>query len=762
MADDQGVVVQIENDPDNTIRVNHQADSIETDQPEGGVVVQLNAGVNSRDDGENKFYQNLAERIDSVKLSQIANDLYDAISKDDESRKQSLDIRAKGLKLLGLKLEEPQSTVADSSAGVEGLSTVRNPVLLDAMLRGWANARAELLPAEGPAKIEIDDEGPAAEEDLADRLEQDFNHYLTQVATEYYPETSHMLLWGTYFGGSGFKKVYRCPMRERPVAESVPVEDLIVSDAAKDFRSCERITHQSEMRQSVMKRMKFLGVYRDASLTQPTPEHNTVDTTVANIQGVKAERDRPQDQPYTIWECQCELDLDEYAPKQYKGKGIPLPYRVTMDKDSREILALYRDWHEDDEQATRKRLYVKYPYIPGPGFYGTGMLGLLGNLANELTTVDRESLDAGKYASFPAGLIQKLAGRQNTSDFRLAPGEFIPVETNNLPLNQVVMPLPYKDVTAGLMAMRDKVLAQAKEISGSAEIPGAEGLANIPVGTMLAQIEQATKVTAAAHKDMYVAQCDEFDLMLDLFRENPEDFWRSNKIAPDNYWNAEKLLAALENHKLVPRADPNTPSHVHRLAKGLAIAQLFQNPAFLPYLNPKEALERIMRVLREDPTNLVIDPPPQQGGADPTQMVAAQAKMKMADAAQMKAQVQAAQVQTKASSDKDDAAIKAAQLASEQQIENTRLAREQVIHAHDVQKDAHDAQMAQHEHALNTAVAGHEAQMAHAAHGLAVQQHQDQHALGVAQAAQQGEQADREHDLSTYQALNPPKPAKKE
>jgi len=257
----EGIQVVIE-DEDGKVTTDPITGTVATPQPDGGVVVQLDAHRPKKagDDDEDKFYRNLADDIAPNDLSLIANDLHDQIAADDRSRGNHLEIRARGLGLLGLELKEPRATVGDTSSAVEGMSTVTNPLLLEACLKGWANAQAELLPSDGPVKVaNKDDASVQSEDNLADAFERDLNHYLTKTATEYYPDTSHMLLWGTYFGGSGFKKIYRCPMKRRPVSESVDEKDLIVSDTTKDLRSCARITHQIPMRPSVMKRMELMG-----------------------------------------------------------------------------------------------------------------------------------------------------------------------------------------------------------------------------------------------------------------------------------------------------------------------------------------------------------------------------------------------------------------------------------------------------------------------------------------------------------------------
>ena len=757
MAEASGISVVIDDD-DGGVSIDPASGSIATNQPDGGVVVQLDPRRKSSEDDEaNEHFRNLVDDIDATELARIANELCDAISKDDESRKNSLAIRARGMDFLGLELKEPRANVGDSSAAVEGMATVTNPLLLDACLKGWANAQAELLPSEGPAKVEDSQtEASQAEEDLAEALERDFNHYLTVTATEYYPDTSHMLLWGVYFGGCGIKKVYRCPLRKRPVSESVDIKDFIVSDTTKDLRSCGRITHQIEMRPSVMKRMKLLGAYRDVPLGQPpTPTVGETEAKIASIQGVNPSIQRPEDHPYTLWETQCEIDLEEFAPGKFKGKGVPLPYLVTMDKDAREILAIRRDWHEDDEDCQRARLYIKYPYVPGPGFYGTGLLNILGNSSAAMTAAWREALDAGMFANFPSFIIAKLAGRQNTSDFRVSAGTGVPIDTGNMPINQVVANMPYRDVTPGLLSLIDKITAQAKEAGGMPDLPASEGIQNVPVGTMLAQIEQATKVMAAAHKGMHGAQAEELGLLADLFRMYPEDFSRLNKKCPPGFWTEQKLTQALNDCNLVPRSDPNTPSHIHRVAKAVGLVQLATNPMLAPFFSVKEMLTRVLRVIREDPEGLLVDPQPMAGGAPAgptTDPLIGQARMLSAQAQMQGNQVKAQDNQAKLGIDQE-------KLQISRETASANLAKEMIIHQRDaaVEERArlHDQAMEAKSQAADQGHQAHERAMAQGGLALEGQQQAHDQTMDVAQHGL----AEKQHELEVYQAKHPPKPA---
>ena len=368
MADTGQLRIVVSDGDEDTILVDPDTGTITQMTDDGGAIVHLDAKAGFGPQEDKGWFDNLANDIDGIKLSVIVNDLVEGIKADDQSRQGWLNNATRGLDLLGLQLESASADVATTGDGPV-MSKVKNPLLLEACLKGWANAEAELLPADGPVKVKSDGRETSGEDDQADRLERAMNHYLTVTATEYYPQTSHMLLWGTYFTGGGFKKVYRCPRRKRPVSEKVDGKDLIVSNTATDFRSCGRITHEIEMRPSVFKLMQLIGAYRKTAGAQPNPEPNQVDSKIAAIQGTDPAPSRPEDKPYTIWETQCELDLDDFIPKgsKFKGQGIPLPYVVSIDKDNEELLSIRRDWMEDDQWCSRIRMYVKYPYVPGPG-----------------------------------------------------------------------------------------------------------------------------------------------------------------------------------------------------------------------------------------------------------------------------------------------------------------------------------------------------------------------------------------------------------
>lgn len=773
--------VVIDNDAD--IHIDPETGTVEETQPNGDVIVRLDEHrPGADDDDDDEWFGNLADKIQNGQLSAIANELFEAIEADDRSRAQSLQNHVRGLELLGTMLQEPSSGVADD---VAGMSKVTNPLLLEAVLKSWANSSAELLPADGPVKIKDDGTETKADDELAEIYQRGMNHYLTKVAKEYYPDTSHMLLWGVSFKGAGFKKVYRCPMRRRPVSESVDAKDLIVDNTAKDFASCGRITHQIPMRPSVMKRMKLLGAYRDVTLTQPTATPGVVDEKIAAIQGTEAKPTRPEDQPYTIWETQCELDIPEFAPEGFKDEGIPLPYLVSMDKETREILSISRDWEEEDEHCQRQQMYVRYPYVPGPGFYCTGLLNILGNASAAMTAAWREALDTGMFANFPAGLIAKLGGRQNSATFRLSPGQFEPVETNGLPIGQVVMGLPYKDVTPGLLALIEQITTQARALGGAAELPAGEGLANVPVGTMMAQIEQATKVMASAHKGMHQAMTEEIGLLVELFRRHPEDFWRQNKECPKDYWTQEKLIQAIDSCNLVPVSDPNVPSHLHRVAKALGLVQLSAMPQFQSRLDPDEVLRRVLAAIRVDPVGLVVAAPP-----SPPPSPEEQAKLITAQAKTAEANAKLGKLQTDAQDADNKTTLKQAELSAQKEIKTADITKELIIHASDREKiasaerreqmatqmklhlDDQAGQLQREKHGLDLVKHGvgamhedrtheHERGVHEDEHGLARLTADREHGMAMREHALEVDKAAHEAAVNVHETLNPPPAAPK-
>ena len=584
MGPDEDVMVEIAEGPEKR-QADDRGNIIRIEHDDGSVSISLDGrSVDGESDAERarEWFSNLVDDIGPGDLNLIAEDLLRGIGDDLESRKDWIEDRAQGLKLLGLKIEIPGLQGAVDGAPVEGMSRVRHPLLLEAVLRFQANARSELLPTDGPVKVRDDaDKESLDQQELAEALENDLNHYLTATAKEYYPDTDKMLFM-LGFGGTAFKKVYFCPLRGRPVSETVDADDLIVNNNATTLSDAKRVTHRVYMRESTVRRLQILGVYKDIDLT--TPMYQDVDATQrekADIQGIDTDPRNMEDRDREIYECYCELDIPGFEHK-YKGKitGLEIPYRVTIDKSSREILSIVRNYDEPtgdvgDELPEARQNFVKYTFVPGMGFYDIGLLHILGNTTNAVTAAWREMLDAGMYANFPGFLMADTGARQNTNIFRVPPGGGALVKTGGVPINQAVMPLPYKEPGPAMMNLVTNIVETGQRVGGTAEVSVGEGRQDAPVGTTIALIDQATKIMNSVHKRMHSAQADEFQLLVRCFREHPESFWnRCRKPTVD--WNEQRLIQALNDCELVPQADPNTASHMQRVMKIMALKQLQQ------------------------------------------------------------------------------------------------------------------------------------------------------------------------------------------
>lgn len=585
MMDDQEPDVEISQeepgDGDNPT-YDDKGNLLRIDHADGSITVSIDGRPIGKKDNPNEdksWFANLADdKIDEEELSKISEQLLRGINDDIDSRSEWMDSRAQGLRLLGLSVESPNIAQSGDGAPVEGMSKVRHPLLLEAVLRYQANARGELLPTDGPVKITDNSNNGSSElDELAEAFQKDFNHYLTKTATEYYPDTDRMLFMQG-FGGCGFKKIYNCPLRNRPVSESVDADDLIVNNIATDLANAKRVTHRMMMRPSVVKRMQLIGAYRDVELSDPQERKtDAVEEQKADQQGVSKTNTRAEDRDREIFECYCELNIPGFEHKRNgKPTGLEVPYRVTIDKSSQKILSVVRNFDKPDgSQALpiAKVRFVKYPFVPGLGFYDIGLLNILGNTTNAITAGWRELLDAGMFASFPGFLYSDQGARQNTNIFRVPPGGGAKVNTGGQPISNTIMPLPYKEPSGALMQLVQNMSEYGQRVGGTAEMAVGEGKQDAPVGTTLAVIEQATKVLNAVHKRLHTAQSEEFQLLVECFRENPQAFWQNNK-RPAYPWDEQTFREALDNYYLNPQADPNTASSTQRLMKASALIQL--------------------------------------------------------------------------------------------------------------------------------------------------------------------------------------------
>ena len=618
--------------------------------PGGGVEINFNP-VQKEIDSEaaSDHDENLAFHVDSGELVSVADTLMRLVKDDITRQEDRLKDIVTGIDLLGLKLEQPHD-----EPGMEGISVVHHPLLLEAVMRFQASCRGELLPADGPVKV--DNEGDQTEQmDLESKaLEDDFNFYLTTGAPEYYPDTDRMF-FSLGLGGEAYKKVYYHPLKQRPVSETIDRKDIILSDGAVSLESCSRVTHRSKMKPSDVKRLQIAGAWRDVSLMSNfLGLGNPVEITLQEIAGVDPKTTlEPNETDREIWEVYCELHLKGFENKD----GLPLPYRVTIDKESREILDIRRWWEEGDEFFIRKEVFVEYVFVPSLAGLNIGLLHILGNAARALTAAWRIALDNGMLANFPGGVMARSTGRQQTTTIRVGPGQVAPMDVDGVPLKEAFLPLPYRDVTTGFLNIMQSVEQTAQRLGGTAELQVGEGRQDAPVGTTIAMIDQAQKTLSAVHKRMHSAQQKEFGLLRDLFKIYPESLWRSNKN-PGFQKNAVMLQAALENYSIVPKADPNTASQTLRIQKSIALMQMaMQMPTMF---DMKAVAKRVLDTCGIEDNDALFSTamPPQAPPVDPAQMLAAQAQMVAAQAKQQDSQVKAAALQQKQQADTLDVATK--------------------------------------------------------------------------------------------------------
>lgn len=706
--------------------------SLQIPTADGGLVISFGPRPNARKTSHD-FDDNLAEELSEPELAAIAERLMLGIEQDLSSRDAWLQNMSDGISLLGLEVKNPRGAATAASAPAEGVSTVDHPLLLEAVLRFQANAYGELLPADGPVKVRNDGEGDTLAARLADALEKDLNHYLTKVAKEYYPDTDRMLLQ-LGFCGISFKKGYHDPIKRRPVIASIDAKDLIVSNAATDLDGAGRVTHSIKMRPSLLKRMQLVGAYRNIDLGAPPMGQlkNAVDQKIDQIQGIAPPTFvDPGDEPRELYECYCEIEIPGFE-HELDGEltGLPLPYKVVVDKESRKVLEIRRNWHEDDEFCLPRNRIIAYVFVPGLGFYGIGLLNILGNATKAVTAAWRLMIDAGMFANFPGFLYVKSLAKQMTNQFRIPPGGGQAIDTVGGDIRASVMALPYKDPSAVFIQLIDNIATQAQRVGGTAELQVGEGKQDAPVGTTLALIEQATKLMSAVHKRMHQAQGQEFDMLRSLLMEDPEALWRHNRkskvlkmltqqagqqalVDAQNQAHEKHkqiFLAALNDLLLTPAADPNTSSMTERYMKVVAMRQMAATNQDLD-LNAIDA--RALQVMGIDDPQTYFKPKPPPGTPVPPPP-----EQVMAEATKIAAQAKMLDTQIKGQSMNQQLQVKMADIQGRQRVAELGVAKEIYIHQGTSQQKMQSdgvailTKRAEQEHDLQKTQMGHQAQFA--------------------------------------------------
>jgi len=694
------------------------------------------------------FDDNLAEHMDETDLSGISARLLQGIEMDIASRAVWESNVAKVVELMGVKLEDASPKVG--SAG--RVANVGYPLIMDAAIGFWSKALPELLPAAGPVKVRDDEPAPVqitpdsaagapgaghnggpeliegddpappvvGRSEIAEALEKDMNHYLTVVDRSYYQDYSRML-FSLGPTGTEFRKVFHCPIKKRPVSQWVKGLNLIISPDSTAMSDAGRITERIEMRQPVVKRLQVSGHWRNVDLTQPVQEFNDAKQTIDAAEGIDGTSQEPRDIPHTIYECYTELDLvgfeheeesedwdggDAEAPDRWDRTALPLPYRITIDKTSRKVLEIRRNWREDDELMAPRQRYVMYGLVPGMGFYYYGYLHILGNAQRALTACLQMLLDAGMFASFPGFLIAKGMARQVNTDMVVNPGQGQEIDTLGKPIGDAVLPLPYKDPSAVLVQIMELLADKSQKMVGEADVPIGEGRADIPVGSALVGIEQAKQVMSAVHKGLHASQAEEFLLLHELFIEDPSALSRFAKNPARKWEQAEELASKT----LVPASDPNVPSHVHRIMQAVGLLQMASSQPGV--LSPKWVASKVMRIIGIGFDQSSFAPPQQGPQPDPAKMAAIQQKeaesQRKAAQASAEMQLRMLEIQMNMEAKKAENASRERIATIQEQIEAWRLYIEE-IRAQRVA--AHDAAEQTLEHAnrvVTTGLAAHD------------------------------------------------------
>ena len=555
------------------------------------------------------------------------------------------------------------------------------------------------------------------------------NWYLTTSDRGYYPDFAKMLMNRNLIGVA-FREIFRCPIERKPISRWIMAQDFIVSGSPAHLDQVGlRVTVRKKVKRSVMRRLQRSGHYLDIALVRPTGIASTTEVIIGETEGVMAMPTLPRDYEHTVYECNTEsglwedpefevLDLDENG----RDPGFPLPYRIAMDEDSRAVIGIYRAWRQGDPDYRRKKRYVKYGMIPayGGGFYDWGFLQLAGNPTQGATMLQRAGIDAGVLSNFPAWLIAAGAGsRMDNTVFRPGPGEVVKAPTTaGAKLSDVLMPFPYKPVSPESMALTQKLEGDVTDLGGVVEIPVGEGrIGNTPVGTIMSYIESVSMVPGAIHKADHQTQAEEFQILRDLLAEDPEAIWRGNRSPARRWQSAEEL----QSPDISPRADPNTPSQIHRLLKVQGQIMLGGLPQFQGIADNRAIYKHATEVLvGQDAAQYTLpEPPPQAAPPDP-KIVAAQIK---AESEQQQLQLKSQEAQAEHAGKMQEIQQESADKAADRQAANEREAMK-LMGAHAKAGADAGAQAADHAHAANQAAAdrSHDVGLAAMDHAATTQQ----------------------------------------
>ena len=556
-----GLIEQDPEEADITIAIeNPESVAIETD--DGGMIIDFDP--NATPVGDEGFDSNLADFMDDDVLMELGNELVSAYNGDKESRADWEETYTKGLDQLGLKIEERTQPWA-------GACGVFHPMLSEAVIRFQSQSITEMFPAQGPVRTKIVGKITDEKTKQAQRVQDYLNYLLTYEMSEYRTETEKML-FSLPLAGSAFRKVYFDPSLDRPSSIFVPAEDVVVNYGASDLETCERATHVMRKSSNSVRKMQVNGFYRDIEL--PAGSQNTSDIT-KKYNDITGEQDTySYDQSHTILEMQVDLDLEGFEDTNGQGEqtGIAIPYVVTIDYPSGIILSIRRNYYEDDANKLRRMHFVHYQYLPGLGFYGFGLIHMVGGLAKSATSILRQLVDAGTLSNLPGGL--KARGlRIKGDDTPIMPGEFRDVDVPGGAIRDNITFLPYKEPSGTLYQLLQNIVEEGRRFASISDMKISDMNNQAPVGTTLALLERNQKVMSAVQARLHASMRKEFDILVGIVKDFTEPSY------PYEMDDEEFIKGSDFDNRvdILPVSDPNAATMAQRIMQYQAAMQLAQS-----------------------------------------------------------------------------------------------------------------------------------------------------------------------------------------
>ena len=578
--EDEEITIAIEN-----------PESVAIDTDDGGMIIDFDP--NSKELGDEGFDSNLAEFMDDEALNDIGNELISAYNGDRESRSEWEETYTKGLDQLGLKIEERTTPWA-------GACGVFHPMLSEAVIRFQSQSITEMFPAQGPVRTKIVGKITEEKEKQSQRVEDYLNYLLTHEMSEYRTETEKML-FSLPLAGSAFRKVYFDPSLDRPSSIFVPAEDVVVNYGASDLETCERATHVMRKSSNAVRKMQVNGFYRDIKI--PDGSANTSDIT-QKYNDITGEQDTYNyDNSHTILEMQVDLDLEGYEDTDESGEqtGIAIPYVVTIDYPSGKILSIRRNYIEDDVKKIRRMHFVHYQYLPGLGFYGFGLIHMVGGLAKSATSILRQLVDAGTLSNLPGGL--KARGlRIKGDDTPIMPGEFRDVDVPGGAIRDNITFLPYKEPSGTLYQLLQNIVEEGRRFASISDMKVSDMNSQAPVGTTLALLERNQKVMSAVQARLHAAMKKEFDILVGIVQDFTEPSY-PYETDEEEFIKAEDFDNRVD---VLPVSDPNAATMAQRIMQYQAAMQLAQSAPDM--YNMPELHRQMLNVLGiEDVQDIIPD-----------------------------------------------------------------------------------------------------------------------------------------------------------